>query len=133
MQLLYQHDLCAISPEEMLDVFWTAYPSGSENRIFAEFLFHGFLSNRSQVDDLIRRNAKHWRLDRMAVVDRNILRMAISELLMAETPQAVVIDEAIEIARRFSTEESSQFVNGLLDAIRKELEPRVMEETNDEG
>ncbi|MDA2924896.1 transcription antitermination factor NusB, partial [Acidobacteria bacterium AH-259-L09] len=121
LQLLFQQDLSGLSPAEILDVFWKVNPAHPGNREFAEFLFKRSLENRSQIDNLIRGHTEHWRLERMAVVDRNILRMAVSEFLYAETPKIVVIDEAIEIARKFSTEESTQFVNGVLDAIRKKI------------
>ena len=128
LQLLFQQDLSGLSPAEILDVFWKANPVNPGNREFAEFLFKRSLENRSQIDNLIRGHTEHWRLERMAVVDRNILRMAVSEFLYAETPKIVVIDEAIEIARKFSTEESTQFVNGVLDAIRKKVEYRAIKE-----
>ena len=73
------------------------------------------------VDDLISRHAAHWRLDRMPTVDRNILRLAVYEMLRTDTPPAVIIDEALELARQFSGEESVHFVNGVLDAVRREL------------
>jgi N utilization substance protein B len=76
-----------------------------------------------QIDEIIRRHAEHWRLDRMATVDRNLLRLAVHEFLYGkDTPKTVVINEAIEIARRFSAQESPQFINGVLDSIKKELE-----------
>jgi transcription antitermination protein NusB len=76
-----------------------------------------------QIDRLIQLHAEHWRLDRMATVDRNLLRLAVQEFLYdRETPKNVVINEAIEIGRRFSTQESPQFINGILDSIKKELE-----------
>jgi len=121
LQLLFQEDLSSVTPEEILEIFWEVNPVDSENREFAEFLFRKASEHRSLIDDLIGRNAQHWRLERMTAVDRNILRMAVSEFLYAETPQVVVLDEAIEIARRFSTSDSTQFVNGVLDAIREEI------------
>lgn len=133
LQLLFQEDLTRFSSDEILETFLREQRAPSENREFAEFLFLQYLENRSQVDELIRRHAQNWRLERMAAVDRNILRMAVSEFLYTDTPRVVVIDEAIEIARRFSTEDSSEFVNGILDAIRQELEPATTEEKLDGG
>jgi N utilization substance protein B len=90
---------------------------------FARELVTGTVENVEQIDRLIARHAEHWRLDRMAIVDRNLLRMATQEFLYdKETPKTVVINEAIEIARRFSAQESPQFINGILDSIKKELE-----------
>ena len=130
LQLLFQQDLSHLTPEETLQIFWEVNPADAENREFAQFLFSKAFRHRSQIDDLIGRHAQHWRLERMAAVDRNILRMAVSEFLYAETPQVVVIDEAIEIARRFSTSESTQFVNGVLDAIREEIGHRPLSESH---
>ena len=128
LQMLFQQDLNEVTAEELLELFWEVNPGDPEEREFAELLFKTTLENRSHIDELIRRHAQHWRLERMAAVDRNVLRVAVSELLYTETPHAVVIDEAIEIARRFSTTESSQFVNGILDAIREEMEDRPVKE-----
>jgi len=126
--MLFQQDLNEVTAQELLELFWEGNPADPEEREFAELLFKTTLENRSHIDELIRRHAQHWRLERMAVVDRNVLRVAVSELLYTETPHAVVIDEAIEIARRFSTAESSQFVNGILDAVREEMEDRPVKE-----
>ena len=83
----------------------------------------GTIEHVEEIDRLIQRHAEHWRLDRMAIVDRNLLRLATQEFLYDEgTPKTVVINEAIEIARRFSAQESPQFINGILDSIKKELE-----------
>ena len=128
LQMLFQQDLNEVTAEDLLELFWEVNPADPEEREFAELLFKTTLENRSHIDELIRRHAQHWRLERMAAVDRNVLRVAVSEFLYTETPQAVVIDEAIEIARRFSTAESSQFVNGILDAIREEMEDRPVKE-----
>jgi len=90
---------------------------------FARALVAGTVEHVEDIDRLIQKHADNWRLDRMAVVDRNVLRMATQEFLYGkETPKTVVINEAIEIARRFSTQESPQFINGILDSIKRELE-----------
>lgn len=122
LQLLFQEDLTRFPPGEIKQDFWQSHPTDPQTREFAERLFHNFLEHRESIDALIRRHAEHWRLERMATVDRNILRMSVSEFLYADTPKIVVIDEAIEVARKYSTDESSEFVNGILDAIRRELE-----------
>jgi N utilization substance protein B len=94
-----------------------------ETRGFADSLF-GVASDRAQeIDGMIERHAEHWRMDRMAAVDRNILRLGVAEFLgYPNTPRAVVINEALEIARRFSAPESVQFINGVLDSVARELE-----------
>ncbi len=121
LQLLFQQDFSHLTVEEILEIFWEVNPVDPEDREFAELLFRKASEHRSLIDELIGRHAQHWRLERMPAVDRNILRLAVSEFLYAETPQIVVIDEAIEIARRFSTSDSTQFVNGVLDAVREEI------------
>ena len=90
---------------------------------FAEELLRGVTENIGVIDEVITRHAANWRLERMAAVDRNILRIAVYEMLRTDTPAVVVIDEALELARRFAGEESVQFVNGVLDAVRRELAP----------
>ena len=90
---------------------------------FAQDLVLGTVENRERIDVEIAAVAEHWRLERMAVVDRNVLRMAIFELMdQPETPPAVVIDEAIEIARKYGSEDSAPFINGILDTIRRRVE-----------
>ncbi len=114
-----QKDAPPVAPREIpkLD------PEEEAVRSFAHELFSGAVSKALDLDSLIRRHAENWRLERMPVVDRNILRLAIFEMLhLPETPPAVVINEALEIARKFSEEESVAFINGMLDQVRKEME-----------
>lgn len=92
------------------------------SRPFANKLVLGSLENLAVIDDRIRTRAEHWRIERMAIVDRNVLRLAVYEFLYEDTPHTVVINEALEIARRFSTFEATQFINGILDAIKLDLE-----------
>lgn len=127
LQLLYQWDMRRTAPEEILRGYYTSLLI-SEDTIaqprpdqFAENLLRGVIEDHPGIDERIARNAAHWRLDRMPVVDRNILRIAVYEMMRTDTPPAVVIDEALELARRFSGEESVHFVNGVLDAVRREL------------
>ena len=122
LQLLFQQDLASHSLKEVTSLFWKLNPADETTREFAEFLFHEALRHQKKIDAMIRRHTLHWRLERMAAVDRNILRMAVAEFLCTTTPKVVVIDEAIEIARKFSGDEATEFVNGVLDAIRGELE-----------
>jgi len=133
LQLLFQTDLTRSTPQDNLEIFWKVNESDSKNRKYAEFLFLKAFENQAYIDELIAGHAQNWRLDRMAVVDRNVLRIAVSEMLYGETPQVVVIDQAIEIARKFSTDESSQFVNGVLDAIKDEIEDKAVTEDQHEG
>lgn len=122
LQLLFQEDAARNPPGEITQLFWRSNRADRETRRFAETLFEKYLGNRGSVDQLISRHARNWKIDRMAAVDRSVLRMAVCEFLHGQTPPVVVIDEAIEVARKFGGEESSVFVNGVLDSIRRELE-----------
>lgn len=122
LQLLFQEEVTRYPGEQIYRTFWETNPADLQTREFAESLFQSYLNNRETVDKLIRRHAEHWRLERMAMVDRNIFRMAVCEFLYSDTPRIVIIDEAIEVARKYSTDESTEFVNGILDSIRAELE-----------
>ena len=125
LQLLYQLDVQGEgSPAPHLDEFWTRHPVDVEVRDFAEALVRGTKLHEAKIDELISQYALHWELERMAVVDRNILRQGIFEILWAgDVPPKVAINEALEVAKKFSTQESSRFINGILDRIHKELRP----------
>lgn len=99
-----------------------------EVREFADRLVFGTVKSINEIDEMISQKAEHWKLSRMASVDRNVLRLAIYEMLYEETPRAVVISEALESARRFSSYEAAQFVNGLLDAIKHDIEQKEQSE-----
>jgi transcription antitermination protein NusB len=125
MQMLYQWDVGGHSPAQVQTNFFLDRKVEPEVERFARELFEGAVMHREVLDRLMGEQAHHWRLERMAAVDRNILRLAIYELLHhPEVPPAAVIDEALEIARRFSGLDSVEFVNGVLDGIRKSLPPR---------
>ena len=124
LQMLFQADLGRQSPDDVRQTFWKGRGDVSpEVQGFADDIFRVAQDRAAEIDKLIENHAENWRMDRMAAVDRNILRAAVAELLgFSNTPRAVVINEAIEIARRFSAQESPQFINGILDSIKKELE-----------
>jgi len=124
LQMLFQWDITHDSIDQVAATFFQNQPEESEIVVeFARQLVMNTVEHVEQIDAFIRRHAEHWRLDRMATVDRNILRLAVQEFLYdKETPKTVVINEAIEIARRFSAQESPMFINGVLDSIKKELE-----------
>ena len=125
LQMLYQWDLTRGDLDAVRSAFWEVHPGDPEVRSFADRLVTGTVEHVTQIDRLIEQHAENWRLDRMETVDRNVLRMAIEELLYGpETPRAVVIDEAIEIARRYGTGGSGAFINGMLDGISKRLADR---------
>lgn len=125
LQLLFQWDLSRGSFHEVRITFWTLnQETEAESRVFTDHLSAGTVQHIDQIDALLARHTEHWRIPRMAVVDRNLLRLSTFELLFEnQTPRVVAINEALEIARKFSTPESIQFINGILDSIRKELEP----------
>jgi N utilization substance protein B len=122
LQMLYQQEVTRDSGSRVERSFWDAHSAAAELRSFAGQLFGKSLQDRSRIDALIQRHCDNWKLGRISAVDRNVLRMGVAEFLYLDTPKVVVISEAIEIARKFGTGRSAEFVNGILDAIRKELD-----------
>jgi N utilization substance protein B len=125
LQMLFQYDIARPGVDELASLYWEAFGDeiGDVAREFPNNLACGAISHLDEIDALIKHRAEHWRIQRMAVVDRNVLRLAIYEFLYEpDTPKTVVINEALEIARRFSTFEATQFINGILDAIKRDLE-----------
>lgn len=117
LQILYQGDVNQESAGE-LDLFWETHVVSSDVRQFAETLVRGVWSFREQIDEILRRYAEHWSIDRMPAVDRNLLRCAIYELLhIDDIPVRATLNEAIELAKRYGSEKSSAFVNGVLDRV----------------
>ena len=123
MQMLFQGDLGKQTPDEVRSLFWMSRDDvDAETRGFAEDLFRVAIAHQGEIDELIVANSKHWRLERMPAVDRNLLRMAVGEMLgFKGTPFPIVINEALEIGRRYSAPESINFLNGMLDAIARGL------------
>jgi N utilization substance protein B len=120
LQMLFQHDLSGNEPEMITSTFEDLQKSKPNTREFAVKIFQGTVDHLQEIDDMIQRQADNWRLSRMAVVDRNIIRMSVYEFMHeTDTPKLVIIDEAIEIAKKFGTQKSSQFINGILDGILK--------------
>jgi len=125
LQLLYQWEGERGDPGALLSSFWGGVKADVATRRFAEELFTGTAAALDELDPIIAAHSQHWRLDRMAAIDRCLLRLALYELkTYPETPPAVVIDEALEVGKRFSSPESVEFINGVLDAARKALEAR---------
>jgi transcription antitermination protein NusB len=122
LQILFSWDSRQQPVDEAIDDYFDTLFSAEhpERDAFAAELVRGAVQNSAGIDARIAKHAEHWRLERMPAVDRNILRLAVFEMTNEKTPAAVVIDEAIELARKFSSEESAQFVNGVLDAIHRE-------------
>ncbi len=129
LQLLFQWDLRRTALDDIIRDYYASLLVSEETVSqprpdeFAGKLFRGVVEHIDAVDGHITRSASNWRLARMPAVDRNILRLAVYEMLRTDTPPAVAIDEALELARQFSGEESVHFVNGVLDAVRRELHP----------
>jgi len=123
LQMLFQADMGKQTIYHVQRTFWAEHGSASaEVRGFADDLFRVATDRGAEIDKLIEGHAEHWRMERMAAVDRNLLRAGVAEFLgYPETPRAVIINEALEIARKFSSPESVQFVNGVLDSVAKDL------------
>jgi N utilization substance protein B len=126
--MLFAADVAEMSSDDVVRSYWAELgePELDDSaREFATRLATGTLANLELLDERIRSRAEHWRIPRMAVVDRNILRLAVYEFLYEPTPRTVAINEALEIARRFSTYEATQFINGILDAVKRDLDEQL--------
>jgi len=123
LQMLFQLDMGKQGLEEVRRSFWSERPDLDENvRTFADALFGTACEHAAEINEIIERNAQRWRMERMAAVDRNLLRTGVAEFLgFPGTARPIVINEALEIARRFSTPESVTFINGVLDSVAREL------------
>jgi transcription antitermination protein NusB len=123
MQMLFQGDLGKQTPDEVRKLFWTSRDDVDEaTRGFAEDLYRVATARQVEIDALIESHAENWRIERMAVVDRNLLRAAVAEMLgYPTTPAAIIINESLEIARRYAAPESVKFLNGVLDAIARSV------------
>ena len=129
LQILFIWDARRQPLDEVIEA-WHQTLYSEESRVepdpdpFAAQLLRGTVENAAAIDGQITKHAEHWRMERMPAVDRNILRLAVYEMTRGGTPAPVAIDEALELARKFSNEESVQFVNGVLDAVRREMPPK---------
>ena len=123
MQMLFQGDLGKQTPDEVRTLFWASVTDiDEETRGFAEDLYRVATSRREEIDALIEQHSQNWRIERMPVVDRSLLRSGIAELLgYPKTPAAIVINESLEVARRYAAPESIHFLNGVLDAVARDL------------
>ena len=126
LQMLYQSEVGRAGASESINTYWPAREADEQLdeplREFANSLVRGALARRDEIDALLTRHTQNWRIERMTVIDRLVLRLGVYEMLAeAETPSKVIINEAIELARSYSGEEAVGLVNGVLDAVRKEL------------
>ncbi len=125
LRILFQMEFEDSDPQEALSQYWQSRKIASEIKEYSTWLATGIATHQKKVDRLIQSVSEHWRISRMALIDRNILRMAVFELLYEDDiAPAIVINEAIEIARKYSGDEAATFVNGILDAVRKKLEKK---------
>jgi N utilization substance protein B len=122
LQMLFEWDMTRQEPARVEKTFWKSARAADQTRKFAQQLFEGAVSQASATDALVGELSANWRLDRLATVDRNILRLAIYEFRFGTAPPKVVIDEALELAKKFSSEDAPAFLNGILDAALKKLE-----------
>lgn len=135
LQILFQLDFNGTDVESVIQQFWKDKKTLTEVKSYSRWLIKGIISHQDRIDRIIQSASERWRLSRMPIVDRNILRMAVFELLYEEDiAPAIVINEAIEIAKKFSSEQAATFINGVLDALRKnikEIKKSSQEEEND--
>lgn len=124
LQMLFQSDMGRQNTEHVRRTFWAERKGVEEDvRGFADDIFRVGMDRAEQIDSLIEKHAENWRMERMAAVDRNVLRTAVAEFLgYPQTPKAVIINEALEIARKYSSPESVHFINGVLDSVAKEID-----------
>lgn len=120
--MLFEWDMTRKKPARVKQNFWKSAKAAENTREFADQLFEGAVAEAETADKLVTTLSENWRFERLAAVDRNILRLAIYELRFGTAPVKVVIDEALELAKKFSSEDSSGFLNGILDAANKTLE-----------
>lgn len=123
MQMLFQGDLGKQTPEQVAKVFWDSRDDVDEDtRAFTEDIYRVATAKQPEIDKLIEAHAQNWRLERMAVVDRNLIRAAVAEMMGSpNTPAAIIINESLEVAKRYAAPESIHFLNGVLDAIARDL------------
>jgi N utilization substance protein B len=124
LQMLFQWDMSPQEPTKLEAKFWRAAKAADTTRTFANRLFEGAAKEVAALDELIVKHTENWRFERLSAIDRAILRLAIHELRASDTPPKVVLNEAVELAKKFSSEEASSFVNGILDAVHKAIEKK---------
>lgn len=135
LQMLFARDMAGAGRNELAVDYWNELGDESydeRTRDFANELAVGTLDNIEAIDATIKTRAEHWRIERMAFVDRNVLRLAVFEFLFFDTPDTVAINEALELARKYSTYEATQFINGVLDAIRQDIEKKAKDRSDSE-
>lgn len=133
LQLLYALEASGETEGHVVQSFWRETPGDPEGRAYAEELFSGTLARLSEIDERIREASDNWRVERMSRVDRNVLRLGTYELMeRSDVPRAVIIDEAIELAKRYGSEVSGKFVNGVLERVATEIGRRDADSSSSE-
>jgi N utilization substance protein B len=131
LQVLYQLDVLRIEPREAIELFWLHFNAPAEAREFASELVEGTWAHRDEIDQMISTCSENWSLERMARVDRNILRLAVYELLHGQgIPPKVALNEAIDLGKEFGSENSGSFINGILDALYSKLRKDHADQTD---
>ena len=130
MQMLFQWDMSQQEPVKLELTFWKSAKAADSTRAFANRLLEGATKQLAVLDDLITRNAENWKFERLSAIDRAILRLGIYELRFTDTPHKVVMNECVELAKKFSSEDAGSFVNGILDAVHKESAGALAAEKN---
>lgn len=124
LQILFPIDMGTFSPQDLFPLYWKENPEEADTIDFAEQLVLGVTHNLKEIDALLETHSTHWKLSRMPIVDRNILRIAVYEVLHCEDiPKSVTLNEAIDIGKKFGTEDSGAFINGVLDNLAKGVKP----------
>lgn len=124
MQMLFQWDMSQQEPAKLQATFWKSAKAADSTRAFANRLLQGATKELAVLDDLITKNAENWKFERLSAIDRAILRLGIYELRFTDTPHRVVMNECVELAKKFSSEDAGAFVNGILDAVHKKTVPK---------
>jgi len=131
LQVLYQIDMSDGDAEEVFNLFWHHFTPSDDLKDFTQLIVEGVQHHREEIDAIIEHYSEHWRLKRMTIVDRNILRLAIYELLFsADVPTKVVLNEAVELGKKFGSHKSGSFVNGILDKVAHRIERTQASETH---
>src|ERR1700722_2526878 len=129
LQMLFQWEMGKQEPSKIEDGFWKNAKAQKSTRDFANQLFESATARAEELDPIISAHAQNWRLERIAAIDRAILRLALCEIRTTSTPAKVIINEAVELAKKFSSEEASAFINGILDAAIKAIDEKKPEES----
>jgi N utilization substance protein B len=121
LQMLFQWEMSKQDPKQLEEVFWRSARAQGSTRAFANELFEGAVAETVRLDELIGKHSEHWRVGRMSAIDRAILRLATHEMTRTSAPTKVILDEAVKLAKKYSSEEAGPFVNGVLDAVSRSI------------